>query len=127
MALGDFIRRFFAKRANPSLERLERFAAERKGVEGFIEPRTATQPTTLLFVDREGEHVRGEVREPAEAAAFCERLGIPVYDAQVIGYPKRMRDFDERRRRVPDESLDAQFEELERRLREEPGEGTPDN
>jgi hypothetical protein len=111
--LGDRIRAFFSKRANPALLELEKFASEHHGVEGYIEPRTTTNPTTLLLVDRDGEHLRAPVREPAEAAAFCNRLGIPVYDAAVIGYPDRMR-----RRRRNDEQLDAEIADLERRLAE---------
>ena len=84
MNLGDRIRAFFSKKGNPGLLELEPFALERKGVEGYIEPRTPTSPTTLLLVDRDGDHLRAPVREPADAVAFCERLAIPVYDAQVI-------------------------------------------
>ena len=115
-SFGDRIRAFFSKRSNPALEELEIFAAQRKGVEGYIEPRTSTNPTTLLLVDRDGDHLRAPVREPEEAAAFCSRLSIPVYDAQVIGYPKRMKDFDRRRASGEAASLDADIEDLERRL-----------
>ncbi len=119
MGLGDRIRSFFSGRRNPAFQELEAFAAARKGVEGYIEPRTATSPTTLLLVDRYGEHLRGPVRDPQDAAAFCERLGIPVYDAQVLGYPKRMRDFEKRRRRAATDELDQDIAELERRLTDE--------
>lgn len=117
MSLGDSIRNFFSKKKNPDLTKLQAFAAERKGVEGFIEPRTATQPTTLLLVDRLGASTRGAVRDPEDAASFCERLGVPVYDAAVVGYPKRMRDF-EKGRAPATESIDRAIEDLERRLDE---------
>jgi hypothetical protein len=119
VSLGDSIRNFFARRRNPNLEELEMFVAARKGVEGYIEPRTATQPTTLLLVDRDGDHVRGPVRDPRHAAAFCNQHSIPVYDAKVIGYPRRMRDFESGRRGGA-QSLDEQIADIERRL-EEPG------
>ncbi len=115
-SFGDRIRAFFSKRANPALGELEGFATERKGLEGFIEPQTATSPTTLLLVDRDGDHLRAPVRDPRDAAVFCERHSIPVYDAQVIGYPKRMKDFDKRKRSGEVRSLDADIEDLERRL-----------
>ena len=115
-SFGDRIRAFFSKRGNPALGQLEVFALERKGVEGYIEPRTATNPTTLLLVDRDGDHLRAPVKEPEDAAAFCARLSIPVYDAQVIGYPKRMKEFDRRKRTGQVASLDADIEDLERRL-----------
>jgi hypothetical protein len=118
VSFGDRIRAFFSKRGNPQLEGLASWAADRKGVEGYIEPRTATSPTTLLLVDRDGDHTRAAVREPADAVAFCERLGLPVYDASVIGYPKRMRDFERNRRGVSDSAIDEQFAELERRFHE---------
>ena len=120
MSLGDRIRSFFSSKRNPQLAALEAFATDHKGVEGYIEPRTSTNPTTLLLVDRRGESLRGEVREPEDAAAFCEARGIPVYDAQVIGYPKRMRDY-ERGRAPSNEALDAQIADLEKRLDETEG------
>lgn len=122
MALGDRIRRFFAKKNNPGLTELEDFAATHAGIEGFIEPQTSTSPTTLLLVDRRGEHLRAAVRDPADAIAFGERLGLPVYDAAVIGYPQRMRQFEKSRRAEADESLEADIAELERRLSEGPDE-----
>ena len=119
MGLGDRIRAFFASKSNPGLVELEGFVAERKGIEGYIEPKTPTSSTTLLLVDRDGDHRRAPVREPADAVAFCERVGIPVYDAQVIGYPKRMKDFERKRRSGAMDSLDDDIAELERRLTDE--------
>jgi hypothetical protein len=118
VGLGDRIRAFFAKKNNPALTELEEFAASHQGIEGFIEPLTSTSPVTLLLVDRHGEHIRAPVREPEDAVTFCERLAIPVYDAKVIGYPKRMREFDKRSRREAADSLEDDIAELERRLAE---------
>ncbi len=117
MGFGDKIRGFFSKRNNPALGELELFVAERKGVEGYIEPQTATSPVTLLLVDRDGDHRRAPVREREDAVAFCEKHSLPVYDAQVIGYPKRMKDFERRRRTgVAPDNLDEAFADLEKRL-----------
>ncbi|MDQ3985786.1 MAG: hypothetical protein M3280_04735 [Actinomycetota bacterium] len=126
MGIGDSIRNFFSKKKNPDLSALEAFARDRKGVEGFIEPRTATHPTTLLLVDRSGSNIRGEVRDPEDAVAFCEALGIPVYDAAVVGYPQRMRDFERGRSAAAGDELDRQIADLERRL-DDAGPTTPDN
>lgn len=119
MGLGDRIRAFFAGKSNPALGELRTWAASHQGVEGYIEPRTPTTPTTLLLVDRAGDHLRGPVRDPADAVGFCERLGIPVYDAQIIGYPRRMKEFDKRRRQGASDTLDDDIADLERRLTEE--------
>ena len=126
MSFGDRIRNFISRKSTSQLRELALFAAERRGVEGYIEPQTATSPTTLLLVDRDGDHVRGPVREPRDAASFCDKLGIPVYDAAVIGYPKRMRDFERNRTRKAGELLDEKFAELERRFNE-PDHDSPNN
>jgi hypothetical protein len=34
----------------------------------------------------------------AGARKLNAQLGIPVYDVQKVGYPQRMRDYDEKRR-----------------------------
>jgi hypothetical protein len=126
MAIGDSIRRMFSKRSKSDLSGLETFASERRGVEGFIEPRTATSPTTLLLVDRDGDHLRAPVRDPRDAVAFCKPRSIPLYDAQVIGYPRRMKDFEKRSREGALEvtSFESEIDDLERRLSES-GEDTP--
>lgn len=124
MGLGDRIRAFFAHRKNPALDELEAFVREHKGVEGYVEPQTRTSPTTLLLVDRHGEHMRAPVHDARDAAAFCNRLGLPIYDAQVIGYPKRMREFEKRRRARASDELDRDIEEMERRF-SEPGNEVP--
>lgn len=125
MSLGDRIRRFFSAKKNPELKELESFASGRKGVEGYVEPRTTTQSATLLLVDRDGDSLRAPVREPEDAVAFCEKHGIPVYDARVMGYPKRMRDY-ERRQGRSEEDLDREIADLERRLAES-GNDTPND
>lgn len=125
MSLGDRIRAFFAKKNNPEMTGLKTFVDERAGVEGYIEPQTATNPTTLLLVDREGRHERAPVREPEDAVAFCERHGIPVYDVAVIGYPKRMKDF-QRGKRSSASVDEAVLADLEKRLNES-GPETPNN
>ncbi len=118
MGVNDWIRGFFSRKRNPALGELESFIADHKGVEGYIEPRTATSPITLLLVDRDGDHLRAPVRESEDAVAFCDRYSLPVYDASVIGYPKRMRDFERRRSSSESEAMDERIAELERRLRE---------
>ena len=124
MGLGDLIRGFFDRKRNPQLRELEAFATSHKGVEGYVEPRTATQPTTLLLVDRDGASIRGAVRDREDAVAFCERHGLPVYDAAVVGYPRRM--VGRAGGRPASERLDREIADLERRLREQ-GPEAPDH
>jgi hypothetical protein len=76
---------------------LENFARSRKGVEGFVEPRTAVTDMTLLLVASDGEWTRRRVPNASFAHDFANRLGIPSYDAQVVGYPRRMREWNARR------------------------------
>ncbi|MDQ4143011.1 MAG: hypothetical protein M3198_04560 [Actinomycetota bacterium] len=127
MSLGDSIRNFFSKKKSPDLAKLRAFIDEHKGVEGFIEPQTATHPTTLLLVDRIGVSFRGAVASPEDAASFCERAGIPVYDAAVVGYTKRLRDYEMGRRQVVSgDQVDKQIADLEARL-DEADPNTPNN
>src|SRR3954468_19555404 len=65
------------------LVHLEEFARSRKGVEAYVEPRTAVTETTVMLVASSGEWTRRRVDGPEGAAALAKRLGIPVYDAGV--------------------------------------------
>ena len=81
---------------------LTQFARTRRGVEAFIEPQTAVTQTTLLLVAFDGEWTRRVVPSPEWAHAFAEHLQIPGYDAAVVGYPQRMRDYNTRNKKHPD-------------------------
>jgi hypothetical protein len=76
---------------------LERFAREHRGVEAYVEPRTAVTETTVLLVAASGEWTRRRVSGPKAAHDLAHRLGIPAYDAGVVGYPQRMREWNRRR------------------------------
>jgi hypothetical protein len=78
---------------------LEEFIATRVGVEAFVEPRTAVTDTTVLLVAHDGEWTRRRVDGAAGAAAFARKQAIPLYDAAQVGYPQRMRDYNERNKR----------------------------
>jgi hypothetical protein len=81
---------------------LTEFARSRRGVEAFVEPRTAVTQTTILLVAYDGEWTRRVVPTPQWAYSFAESLQIPGYDAAVVGYPQRMRDYNSRNKRHPD-------------------------
>ena len=81
----------FGKPKRDELEKLKEFASKHQGVEGFLEPQTATFDQSLLLVARGGEWQRVPVADRRRAEAFCKKLGIPFYDAAIVGYPERMR------------------------------------
>jgi hypothetical protein len=80
------------------IRHLEEWAGSRRGVEAFVEPRTAVTDTTVLLVASTGEWTRRAVGDPRAAADLGSRLGIPVYDAAVVGYPTRMREWNQRQK-----------------------------
>lgn len=82
------------------LQHLEEFVRSRRGVEAFIEPRTTVTETTVLLIAHDGEWTRRRVDGPEGARRFAHRMAIPVYDVALVGYPQRMRDFNERRKRA---------------------------
>ena len=81
---------------------LQEFASGHRGVEAFIEPRTSVTQTTLLLVAWDGEWTRRVVPSPEWGHKFAESLQIPGYDAAVVGYPQRMRDYNTRNKKHPD-------------------------
>jgi len=72
------------------------FVTTRKGVEGFVEPRTAVSDVTLLLVAHDGEWTRRRVPSVEWAHKFANRHQVPSYDAAVVGIPQRMRDYNRR-------------------------------
>jgi hypothetical protein len=79
---------------------LENFIRSRSGVEAYVEPRTTVTDTTILLVAGDGEWTRRRVDGPDGAAGFAKRQAIPLYDAAQVGYPQRMRDYNERQKRT---------------------------
>jgi hypothetical protein len=77
---------------------LREFVASRRGVEGFVEPRTTVSEVTLLLVAHDGEWTRRRVPSVEWAHDFANRLGVPSYDAAIVGIPQRMRDFNQRQK-----------------------------
>ncbi|GAB3990511.1 hypothetical protein [Nocardioides marmoraquaticus] len=84
---------------------LRDFVASRKGVEGFVEPRTTVTDVTLLLVAHDGEWTRRRVPSVAWAHDFCNRNGVPSYDAGLVGVPQRMRDYNHRQKLAQREML----------------------
>lgn len=79
------------------LAALKEFATSRKGVEAFVEPKTSVTQTTLVLVAGDGEWTRRRIANEKAAADLARHLKIPIYDANRMGYPQRMRDFNARK------------------------------
>ncbi len=77
---------------------LTEWIASRRGIEGYVEPRTAVTDTTLLLVAIDGEWTRRRVPSVEWAHSFANKHGIPSYDAGVVGYPARMREYNRRQK-----------------------------
>lgn len=80
-------------------QHLRDWVAERRGVEGFVEPRTAVSEVTLLLVAHDGEWTRRRVPSVKWAHTFCNKHQVPSYDAAVVGIPQRMREYNARVKR----------------------------
>lgn len=79
-------------------EHLHGWVTARRGVEGFVEPRTAVSDVTLLLVSHDGEWTRRRVPSIGWAHDFCNHHQVPSYDAGLVGIPQRMRDWNHRQK-----------------------------
>jgi hypothetical protein len=69
------------------------FVKTRRGVEAYVEPRTLDQGLSVVLVAGDGEWVRFSLPDDAWVRRFAHKRGLPVYDAGVMGYPRRMREY----------------------------------
>jgi hypothetical protein len=72
---------------------LSKWAASRRGVEVFVEPKTAVTETSVVLVAHDGEFTRRRIASPKAAQTFAHDNSLPIYDATIVGYPQRMRDY----------------------------------
>ncbi len=92
-------RRPRARRASPEdTAHLRSWAAQRRGVEAYVEPPTAMTETTVILIAHDGEWTRRRIGGLAAAQHFAHDLGIPCYEVTKVGYPQRMRDYLARQR-----------------------------
>ena len=77
-------------------QHLLEFIRTRRGVEGFVEPRTTVSDVTLLLVAHDGEWTRRRVPSVPWAHDFANRNRVPSYDAALVGVPARMREYNRR-------------------------------
>ncbi|MFB9925696.1 oxidoreductase [Amycolatopsis halotolerans] len=80
---------------------LQEWAAARRGVEAFVEPKTTVTDTTVVLVAHDGEWTRRRIGSFDAAQRFGHKNTIPVYEVARVGYPQRMRDYTERQKRRP--------------------------
>ena len=131
MTVG-LLRRFRSRRPKRDRKAVTRAEADlrnwtqaRIGVEAFVEPRTTVTETTVVLVAHDGEWTRRRMGDPARATKLARSLKIPIYDAQIVGYPQRMRDHDARARvrrkhAMQDELRGLTDEDLRRLTGEDP-------
>jgi hypothetical protein len=82
------------RQATPEdLEQLRGFIRSRRGVVLFVEPETSATDTTAVAVAHDGEWIRRRVGAPSVARGLAVELGVPVYDAAIVGYPAVMRRY----------------------------------
>src|SRR5689334_15307203 len=96
---GPKVAKFDREATDADIEALIAFARSRRGVEFYVEPETFATDTTAMAVADDGEWTRRRVGSPAVIQKVAHDLKVPVYDVQITGYPQRMRDFNERRRK----------------------------
>ncbi|TDQ48189.1 hypothetical protein [Actinorugispora endophytica] len=75
------------------------FAKNRVGVEFYVEPETFATGTTAVAVAHDGEWIRRRVGSPDVLRKVARRLAAPAYDVNIVGYPKRMREWTARNKR----------------------------
>jgi len=80
----------------PAAAHLEGFVATRRGVEAYVEHPTSLTGPSLLLIAYDGEWTRRSVPTAAWARAFAKSHQLPCYDAGVVAYPQRMRDYNSR-------------------------------
>lgn len=78
---------------------LDEWASQRHGVEAYVEPRTHVTETTIVLVAHDGEWTRRRIASHDAALEFAKKRAIPFYEVERVGYPKRMREYQERQKR----------------------------
>ena len=82
------------------LVHLTGFIASRRGVEAWVEQPNSFNKPSILLVAADGESTRRVIPSVAFGYGFAADHDIPVYDAGVVPYPGRMREYEASRRRA---------------------------
>ncbi|WP_061962264.1 hypothetical protein [Demequina flava] len=109
--MSFFSRKFGSKKNEPdsgtgsrqaraeTVSHLKEFVSTRSGCEAFIEPQTRVTQTTMVVVAGTGEWTRRRVPDQDAARKVASQLGIPAFDVNLSGYPSRMREWNQRKKR----------------------------
>lgn len=81
------------------LDHLDGFVTSRRGVEAWIEQPTSFNKPSILLVAADGESTRRAIPSIPFGYDFASRHDIPAYDAGVVPYPQRMREYGIRNRK----------------------------
>lgn len=84
--------------ADAAVDHLTDFIDTRYGVEAWVEEATASSEPTLLLVAVDGEWTRRRVKTSEWAFKFARKHKIPAYQAGIVSYPQRMRDYNARKK-----------------------------
>ncbi|RFU42702.1 hypothetical protein DZF91_05115 [Actinomadura logoneensis] len=95
---GTTVAKLDREATDADIEALIAFARSRPGVEFYVEPETFATDTTAVAVANDGEWTRRRVGSPKVIGKVARDLGMPIYDVQIVGYPPRMRAWNERNR-----------------------------
>lgn len=76
-----------------TLAELKDFIGSREGVEAYVEPPTSVYAMSVCLVAADGEYIRRPVKDDTQAKELCAHTRVPLYDARIVGYPKRMREY----------------------------------
>lgn len=87
--------------SSADVRHLDEWMQSRRGVEGYVEPRTNVTQTTVVLVAHDGEWTRRRIDSLDAAQEFGRKREMPVYEVAKTGYPQRMRDYMERAKRRP--------------------------
>ncbi|MDL4775180.1 MULTISPECIES: hypothetical protein [Thermomonosporaceae] len=95
---GSTVTRLDREATDSDIEALIAFARSRPGVEFYVEPETFATDTTAVAVATDGEWTRRRVGSPKVIGKVARDLALPIYDVQIVGYPPRMRAWNDRNR-----------------------------
>jgi len=76
------------------------FVATRRGIEAWVEQPTSFNPPSILLVAADGESTRRGLPSAEYGYKFAADHDLPCYDAGVVPYPKRMREYGLRAKRA---------------------------